>query len=79
MEKNVGTVDAYIRFLLGISFFLNIIALDTGVIGTIILLALGLGMIVSAFTGYCWVYGLLKINTCPSEASEEKQAPAGHH
>lgn len=79
MEKNVGKVDSYIRFLLGVSFLLNILALKTGVIGTIILLVLGLAMIVTAFTGFCWFYSLIKFDTCESAEVEEKQAPAGHH
>jgi hypothetical protein len=79
MEKNVGKVDSYIRFLLGISFLLNIFALKTGVIGTIILLALGLSMLVTAFMGYCWLYTLLKFDTIEKEAPAEPQAPAAHH
>ena len=79
MEKNVGKVDSYIRFLLGISFLLNIFALHTGVIGTIILLVLGVAMIASSVMGYCWVYALLKIDTCTAAAPEEPQAPAAHH
>jgi len=78
MEKNVGKVDAYIRFLLGVSFLLNIFALKTGVIGTIVFLVLGLVMIATAVTGYCWLYSLLKIDTCTA-APEEKPAAPAHH
>ena len=79
MEKNVGKVDSYIRFLLGVSFLLNIFTLKTGVIGTIVFLVLGLVMIATAFTGFCWLYSLIKFDTCESAEAEEKQAPAGHH
>ncbi len=79
MEKNIGKVDAFIRFLLGVSFLLNIFALDTGVIGTIVLLVLGLGLIASSITGYCWLYSLLKIDTNASPLEEEKpEAEASH-
>ncbi len=79
MGKNVGKVDAYIRFLLGVAFLLNIFALETGIIGTIVLLVLGLAMIITSFTGYCGLYTLLKIDTYTvKEETKEPAAPAHH-
>jgi hypothetical protein len=76
MTKNTGTADRYIRFLIGVALLLNIIILEPGVFGSIVLLALGAGMLYSSFSGFCWVYGLLKIRTCGEDAScaPEKKA-----
>jgi hypothetical protein len=67
MKKNVGSSDRYVRFLLGIGFILNIFSLETGKLGSFILLALGLVMLFTVFTGYCFMYDILKINTCGIE------------
>ena len=63
MKKNVGSTDRYIRFILGLGFIMNIFSLGTAKLGTFILLALGLAMFYSAYTGYCFLYDLLKINS----------------
>ncbi len=73
MNINVGSADKYIRFLCGLAFLLNIIVLKPGVIGTIILLVLGLGMIYTSYSGFCWLYNLLKINTCGINKGEAGQ------
>ncbi len=80
MAQNVGPADRYIRFLVGISFLLNIIILEPGFFGGLILFILGAGLLFSVYTGNCWVYTLLKINTC-AEACDAKaeSAPAGGH
>ncbi len=71
MKKNVGTADRYIRVLIGVSFLINIFILKPGAIGTIILLALGLALLYSAYSGYCWIYDLLKISTCKKSKDAE--------
>ncbi len=63
MKKNVGSSDRYVRFLIGIGFILNIFSLETGKLGSFILLALGLLVLFTVFTGYCFMYDILKINT----------------
>jgi len=70
-KKNVGTADRYIRVLIGVSFLINIFILKPGAIGTIILLALGLALLYSAYSGYCWIYDLLKISTCKKSNDAE--------
>ncbi|MCX7678976.1 MAG: DUF2892 domain-containing protein [Spirochaetes bacterium] len=79
MNKNVGKADAYIRFLIGIALFLNIFALKTGVIGTIVLLVLGLAMIISSLMGYCWLYSLLNIDTYNPKLIEGEPKTKSHH
>jgi hypothetical protein len=79
MNKNVGLTDRYIRFMVGLAFFCNILALNTGVVGTVILLVLGSAMMYTSFSGYCLLYSLIKFNTCEEDtACEEVQQPAGH-
>jgi hypothetical protein len=69
MVRNVGAVDSYIRVLIGVAFLLNIFALKTGVIGTIVLLVLALISLVTAYTGYCGLYKIFNISTSPSTSA----------
>lgn len=59
MKKNVGKVDALVRYLLAIVFL--VVALLTQIwwflIGTVVLAATGL-------VGRCGLYSLFGINTC---------------
>jgi hypothetical protein len=75
MKKNVGASDRYVRFIIGLGFIMNIFSLQTGKLGTFIFLALGLLMFFSAYTRYCFLYDMFKINTTgekpkPVEKSE---------
>jgi len=76
MIKNVGPADRYIRTLIGIAFLLNIIILEPGFFGTLVLLVLGGGILFTADVNFCWLYIVLKISTCKEtcEASGEKTA-----
>jgi len=65
MQKNMGSADAFIRTLLGISFLVNIIILEPGCVGTVILLGLGLLNLGTAWIGYCPAYKPFGICTCP--------------
>lgn len=76
MKKNLGSADRYIRVLIGVSFLLNIIIIKPGAIGTVILLALGLGILYSAYSGYCFIYDLLKISTCNKNCESESNENA---
>jgi hypothetical protein len=79
MKKNVGSADRYIRFIIGLGFIMNIFSLETAKLGTFILLALGLAMFYSAYTGYCFLYDMLKINTLGSEKKPgETTKPSTH-
>jgi len=74
MKQNVGSADSYARFMLGLMFIINIYILETGAIGTIILLALTASMWFSAWSHYCWAYAPFKISTagCTGECEEEE-------
>jgi Inner membrane protein YgaP-like, transmembrane domain len=76
MKKNVGASDRYVRTILGLGCILNIFSLEPSRFGLFILLLVGLSILFSAYTQYCWIYDLLKINTYekkkkPSESAEQ--------
>ncbi len=76
MKKNVGIEDRYIRFLVGFSLLLNIIILEPGILGTFVLTALGLVVLFTVYTSYCWVYDMFNISTVHDEPlKEEADAP----
>lgn len=77
MKSNMGSADKFIRFMVGTALLVNIIILEPGAVGTIILLVLGLAMWVSAWNGYCPAYKPFGFCTCtgPCTCSEE-EAPA---
>lgn len=66
MKKNVGSTDSYIRFMVGISLLLNIIILEPGTLGTVVLTALGLSTLYSAYSKFCPLYLPFGICTCDS-------------
>lgn len=64
MKKNVGSVDRWIRIVLGIVLLSLIVFLDGGIrwIGLI-----GLIPLVTGVLNYCPIYALLKISTNKGE------------
>jgi len=74
MKMNVGKTDRYIRFLTGIAFLLQITILETGVIGTILFLIIGGILLYTSYSGYCLLYGPLKIDTTGQDAEQEEAA-----
>lgn len=73
MKENMGSADSYLRFLVGLAFFINIPILEPNAVGTIILLALGIIMWVSAWTHYCPAYSLINFRS-DGVVEEEKAA-----
>jgi hypothetical protein len=65
MKKIVGNADRIVRLLLAaaiaILYFANIL---TGTVG-IVLLVLGGVLVLTALVGFCPIYAILGINTCP--------------
>lgn len=66
MQQNMGSADSFIRTLVGIAFLLNIIILEPGAIGTIILLAFGIVNLATAWIKYCPAYAPFCVCTCSS-------------
>jgi hypothetical protein len=67
MEKNVGKVDAYVRY--GVAAVLAIVALTLGTASSLFV-PLILGAVVLSLTGAvgrCGLYKLIGVNTCPLE------------
>ncbi len=59
MEHNVGNTDKIIRYIIGAIF------LYLGYTYSPWLYILGVGSIITAITGFCGLYKLLGVKTCP--------------
>ena len=75
MQINMGSADRFIRFMTGTAFLVNIIILEPGVAGTIILLVLGGLMWVTSWTGFCPAYKPLGICTCGGNCQCKSDEP----
>lgn len=69
MEKNIGFEDRVARLALGLFTIMAayFIALDVNIIAGVIVALLGLFSIYEALVGWCIVYKILGVNTCPIE------------
>lgn len=65
MIKNEGTVDRIIRAIVGIAALVGAVAVGMGTVGGIVLLVVGGIMVVTAAVGFCPLYRVFGINTCP--------------
>lgn len=67
MKKNVGNTDKVIRIVLGLLF--GILYFTNSVTGTlgIIFLVFGFVFIITSLIGFCPIYPLFGINTCPNK------------
>lgn len=70
MKQNMGSTDKAIRLILAalfaVLFFTNVV---TGVFGYV-LLALGAVFVLTSLVGFCPLYAIVGLNTCP--VSERK-------
>jgi hypothetical protein len=65
MTKNEGTVDRIIRAVVGIAALLGAVAIGIGSVGGVLLLVVGAILVVTAAVGFCPLYRVLGLNTCP--------------
>lgn len=68
MKKNEGNLDRIVRTILGVvALGVAFVALDVmnGAIFGIILAAIGAVLLVSAAVGFCPMYRLIGLETCP--------------
>jgi hypothetical protein len=79
MKKNVGASDRYVRTIIGLGFIMNIFSLEPSRFGMFVLLAIGLLVLNTAFTQYCFIYDLLNINTFEKKAKPAEPAPKASH
>lgn len=67
MKKNMGNADRIIRLLLAVIvavlYFTNII---TGTLGIVLLVLAGV-FVLTSFVGFCPLYALVGLNTCPAK------------
>ncbi|HSO03629.1 MAG TPA: DUF2892 domain-containing protein [Candidatus Limnocylindrales bacterium] len=66
MQTNVGSTDRIIRAIVGIAALIGAVALGLGTGGGIALLVVGAIMVVTAAVGFCPLYRVLGLNTCPA-------------
>ncbi len=65
MKHNMGTTDRIIRSIIAILFIaLYAAGMISGTLGIILLVISGIFLLTS-IAGFCPLYALLKINTCP--------------
>ena len=79
MKRNVGASDRYVRTIIGLGFVLNIFSLEPTRAGMFVLLAIGALILNTAYTGYCFVYDLLNINTFEKKVKPAKPAEKASH
>jgi len=65
MVKNVGTVDKIVRLIVGILALVGVF-LVSGTVLKVILGIVAILMFFTAITGYCALYQVLGISTCPT-------------
>lgn len=67
MKTNVGTVDRMIRLVLGV--VLVILFFSETITGTLgyVLMAVGIVFVVTSMVGFCPLYALVGLNTCPTK------------
>ena len=70
MKKNMGSTDKIIRIILAAVFAsLFFTGTVTGLAGYI-LLALGAIFVLTSLVGFCPIYALIGLSTCPTESSK---------
>ena len=65
MVRNEGTIDRIIRAIIGVVALVAAVAVGVGTVGGIVLLVLGGIMVVTAAVGFCPLYRVFGIHTCP--------------
>ncbi len=67
MKKNMGNVDRIIRLVLaGVFAYLYFSGTVTGTLG-IVLVVLGAVFVLTSLVGFCPLYTLVGMNTCPAK------------
>lgn len=64
MKKNIGTLDRVLRFILAIIVASGIFFVDS-ITSQVILAVVSLFILFQALAGWCFLYSLLGISTCP--------------
>ncbi len=62
-KKNIGSVDGYIRFLIGVSLVINALIFNSATVTTVALLVFGTIVLATCYSGYCLLYSFFNIGT----------------
>jgi hypothetical protein len=65
MKTNEGTVDRIIRAVVGVAALLGAFAMGSGSVAFILLLVVGAILLVTAAVGFCPLYRVFGMSTCP--------------
>lgn len=65
MSRNEGTADRVIRLVVAVVAVLAAFAVGAGSVLGIVLLVVGAVMLVTAATGFCPLYRVFGLSTCP--------------
>jgi hypothetical protein len=65
MKTNEGTIDRIIRAVAGVAALLGAFAVGTGTVGFVLLLVVAAVLLVTAAVGFCPLYRVFGISTCP--------------
>lgn len=65
MKTNEGTIDRIIRAVAGVAALLGAFAVGTGTVGFVLLLVVAAVLLVTAAVGFCPLYRVFGVSTCP--------------
>jgi hypothetical protein len=65
MKANEGTVDRIIRAVVGVAALLGAFVMGAGSVAFVLLVVVGAVLLVTAAVGFCPLYRVFGINTCP--------------
>jgi Protein of unknown function (DUF2892) len=69
MRRNEGTIDRVVRLVLGVLALAGAFALGLGTVGGILAGVVGIVLLATAATGFCPLYAVLGVQTCPRRAA----------
>jgi hypothetical protein len=65
VKKNEGNIDRIVRVVVAVAALVGAAAVGLGTVGGIILLAVAAIMGVTAAIGFCPIYRVIGVSTCP--------------
>lgn len=65
MKANMGSVDRIIRAVVGLAALLGAWAIGSGSVAFVLLMVVGAILLVTAAVGFCPLYRVLGLTTCP--------------
>lgn len=76
MKRNEGTLDRLVRVVIAVAALAGAAALGFGTVGGIVLLVVAAVMGVTALTGFCPLYAVFGLSTCPVSAAPRDKVGA---